>query len=447
MKEIGLPQQFVNWVMLTVNTVSYKFNVNGAYTECMPAKRGIKQGDPLSSMLFVIMMDYLNRLLHRMQANTEFKYHYRCRELQLTNMAFVDDVLLFSRADLNSVRLMLKVLQDFSQSTGLVVNPRKCRVFFGGVDSDTRLKIREMTTFQEGVLPFKYLGIPMTSKRLEIHRSAAISKKSPVAWKTVCKPRKHGGLHIIDMQVRSNVTMMKLLWNIHKKKDNLWVKWISCYYLKGHDIMQVEEKVQYLWIFKAILRHRDGAVGLQNWNSMEHFKTRIVYKHMRSIEEQVPWYRLFCGKNERPRALITLWKACHGKLATRSRLYHFGIVGFQTCCFCVQEETQDHLLFDCSETREIWKHVLLWIGFSHEPRIWTEELLWLNQICKGKSTRASMLKMAVVESVYGVWNYRNSISFGNMIDKNRIVRNIIDMLVYRGWTKEKLRPHLASLMM
>ncbi|XP_058732696.1 uncharacterized protein LOC131604262 [Vicia villosa] len=205
-------------------------------------------------------MEHLNRLLHKMQLYPDFKHHHRCKDLQLTNIAFADDVLMFFRGDTRSVGMMLKVLLEFSSSIGLVVNPKKCRVYFGGVDADTRLRIRDMTTFQEGELPFKYLGFPMTSRRLEIHHympligGATIKRKSPVAWHNVCKPRKFGGLNVLDLQTWNVITMMKLLWNISSKKDNLWVRWINSYYMKGQDIMQMVEKEQHSWIFKVILR-------------------------------------------------------------------------------------------------------------------------------------------------------------------------------------------------
>ncbi|XP_058776650.1 uncharacterized protein LOC131650970 [Vicia villosa] len=180
---------------------------------------------------------------------------------------------------------------------------------------------------------------------------------------------------------------------------------------------------------------------------MDYFKIAKVYKMIHEGDTQVHWYRLFSGNSARPRALITLWQACHEKLATRSRLHRFGMVGFNTCSFCMQEETQDHLLFDCLKTRNIWKQVLVWSGFNHDPRRWAEELPWVVSICKGKSPRSSLLKLAFAETVYGVWTFRNVVSFGNVVDENRIALNIIDMLVYRGWTKDKLRPYLALLML
>ncbi|XP_058725823.1 uncharacterized protein LOC131597127 [Vicia villosa] len=115
-------------------------------------------------------MEYFHRLLHKMQKNPDFKHHHKCKELQLTNITFVDDVLMFVRDDTQSVRMLLQVIQDFSCSTGMVVNPRKCKVYIGGADANTCLRINDLTTFQEATLPFKYMGIPMSSKRLDIHQ-------------------------------------------------------------------------------------------------------------------------------------------------------------------------------------------------------------------------------------------------------------------------------------
>lgn len=32
LKEFGLPWKFISWIMVTMTTVSYRFNLNGSYT-------------------------------------------------------------------------------------------------------------------------------------------------------------------------------------------------------------------------------------------------------------------------------------------------------------------------------------------------------------------------------------------------------------------------------
>ncbi|CAK8539849.1 unnamed protein product [Lathyrus sativus] len=114
-------------------------------------------------------MDYFHSLLHQLSRIPDFNFHAKCEKLQIIDISFADDVLFFTRGDGKSVQLRMDQLQMFSQSTGLVVNPTKCRVYFGGVDIETKNDILASTSFMEGDLPFCYLGVPLTSKRLSTH--------------------------------------------------------------------------------------------------------------------------------------------------------------------------------------------------------------------------------------------------------------------------------------
>lgn len=72
-----------------------------------------------------------------------------------------------------------------------------------------------------------------------------ISRKSPISWKKICGPKKYDGLNIIELGTWNNTTMLKLLWNLCRKFDNLWVKWVHSYHIKGDVLMDMEEKASY----------------------------------------------------------------------------------------------------------------------------------------------------------------------------------------------------------
>lgn len=103
----------------------------------------------MSPLVFIIVMEYFNRQLHKMQRDPNFNHHAKCEKLHITNLTFTDDVLMFAREDYRSLELMMKALNEFSMSIGLIVNPRKCRIYFGGVDENTKDDIKKMTTFME----------------------------------------------------------------------------------------------------------------------------------------------------------------------------------------------------------------------------------------------------------------------------------------------------------
>ncbi|XP_050918605.1 uncharacterized protein LOC127136042 [Lathyrus oleraceus] len=88
----------------------------------LKARRGIKQGDPISPLLFVIMMEYMNRSLTKMQKDHNFNHHAKCEKLSLTNLTFADDVLLFIIGDPKSMEMMLDAFKKLYESTSLIVN-------------------------------------------------------------------------------------------------------------------------------------------------------------------------------------------------------------------------------------------------------------------------------------------------------------------------------------
>ncbi|CAK8567986.1 unnamed protein product [Lathyrus sativus] len=113
-------------------------------------------------------MEYLNKSLHKMQKNSNFNHYAKCESLKITNLAFADDFLLFARGDYISVEMMQDTLNRFLASTELIVNSTKSRIYFGGVADSTKMGILNLTSYMEGALPFRYLGVPTTSKKLSV---------------------------------------------------------------------------------------------------------------------------------------------------------------------------------------------------------------------------------------------------------------------------------------
>ncbi|XP_058782964.1 uncharacterized protein LOC131657602 [Vicia villosa] len=340
LQEVGLPRQFVSWIMTTVTTISYRFKINGAYTDRMEARRDIRQEDPLSPLLFVITMEYLNRLLVQMQENPNFNHHSKCERLQITNLTFADDFLLFARGDQGSVELMQQTLHIFLDSTG----------------------------------------------------SNTTSWKSPVAWEKICKPKNKGDLSIVEMEMWNRIFLLKLLWNINAKMDSLWVRWIRSYYLKHDNVINRAIKPSDAGVFKAILQQRDLVQNVQTlWMTMLQDKKcngRKIYNMLQGGISNGVWYNLVLDNKARPIAVFALWMLCHRKLPTRMRLHRWGMINITTCVFCDQEETIDHMFFDCVVLKRIWKAVLNWMGIHHDPGNLTYELNWLLLHYRGKGWRA-----------------------------------------------------------
>lgn len=75
---------------------------------------------------------------------------------------------MFCKGDEEAVTLLLRAFATFSKSSGLQANTSKSTIYLARVNHATTSKLLKISCFSLGSLPFKYLGIPVFSKRLGI---------------------------------------------------------------------------------------------------------------------------------------------------------------------------------------------------------------------------------------------------------------------------------------
>ncbi|GAB2282642.1 hypothetical protein Dimus_039557 [Dionaea muscipula] len=165
---LGFSQKFQHWIMVCVSTVSYTFSINGGLVGFFKGERGIRQGDPLSPYIFVIVMEYFSRCMRCMGRERGFKFHPKCKELGIINLCFADDLMIFSKAHKGSLLLIKKWLVHFGQVSGLEANIGKSSLCFGGVRDGEKGALAATLGFSVSLCSFKYLGVPLSAKKLKV---------------------------------------------------------------------------------------------------------------------------------------------------------------------------------------------------------------------------------------------------------------------------------------
>ncbi|XP_019248755.1 PREDICTED: uncharacterized protein LOC109228026 [Nicotiana attenuata] len=142
--------------------------INRELTKLFNVAKRLRQGDPMSLFLFVIAMEYLSRLLRRLKQTKEYKYHPRCSKFNITHLGFADDLLMFARGETGSGQALHHCFSQFSVASSLQANLTMSAIYFEGVAKPEQMRILQSIGYSLGELPFKYLGIPLDTKKLTI---------------------------------------------------------------------------------------------------------------------------------------------------------------------------------------------------------------------------------------------------------------------------------------
>lgn len=168
LESLNLPPAYIRLLRACICTTSFMVGYNGTVNGYFKGKRGLRQGDPLSPYLFVLAMNYLSLMLDKEARTGSLSYHHRCQRTRLTHLSFADDLLIFIDGSLESVQRVLQILHEFERRSGLAVSMQKSTFFASGLSEQEKMTIQASTGMPCGSLPMRYLGVPLSTKKLSL---------------------------------------------------------------------------------------------------------------------------------------------------------------------------------------------------------------------------------------------------------------------------------------
>ncbi|CAA0827103.1 Uncharacterized mitochondrial protein AtMg01250, partial [Striga hermonthica] len=188
MLQMGFDPRFVKWIMACVSTVSFSFIINGGCSGLVNAQRGLRQGDPLSPYLFILVSEILSAMITDKVERGAFRGVSVARGAPvLSHLLFADDSLVFCKADKYQAQLLLSILSRYQNFSGQKVNTAKSSIFFS--KNTSAATQREVCAVFPGIQiqrSTRYLGMPLgigKSKKEVFGFVTEAVRKKVVSWK------------------------------------------------------------------------------------------------------------------------------------------------------------------------------------------------------------------------------------------------------------------------
>jgi len=146
------------------STASTKILVNGSPGTRIYHAHGLRQGDPLSPMLFVLVMETLNALISAAESYNLLKTIDP--KVKCWAFLYADDVVIFVQPEERQLVALRAILEVFAAASGLHSNVQKCQASPIQCDLNDTCTILQFFPCRLSPFPCKYLGIPLSIYKL-----------------------------------------------------------------------------------------------------------------------------------------------------------------------------------------------------------------------------------------------------------------------------------------
>ncbi|KAG9442213.1 hypothetical protein H6P81_018067 [Aristolochia fimbriata] len=384
MQQMGFRNRWRTWMRSCVSSAAYSISVNGGTFGYFRGSRGLRQGDPLSPLLFNIVGEGLTALVKIARRLDWIQPVISEDFIPLTQ--FADDTILFGVGTEEEILRWKALIGLFELASGQKVNWHNV--------PDRLEKIFRDFLWKGGQEGFKY---------------------HLVRWEEVCKPKSLGGLGIRRLRIMSKALLGKWCWKINQNTDTPWCAIVRAKlgidgdpWVQGWDsprrLSESPLRVAFPRLYR-LARMQEATVAdivgssppqMIDWAEVfireltevetaefGSFNTNIqTFYPCTNVEDELVWslspngsytvasaYTHFLGHpggssqaklawklEAPPKVKMFIWSVAHNKILTRENLVRRGIsLPSLLCPLCQdKQESVDHLLLQCTMAWHIW---------------------------------------------------------------------------------------------
>nr|GEU94818.1 RNA-directed DNA polymerase, eukaryota, reverse transcriptase zinc-binding domain protein [Tanacetum cinerariifolium] len=254
LKKFGFGNKWRLWIQNSLRSSRGSILINGSPTEEFQFFKGLKQGDPLSPFLFILIMESLHLSFQRVVDAGLFTGINLNSSLTLSHMLYADDAVFLGQWNDRNIDTLVNVLECFFRVSGLRINMSKSKIM--GVHVEGELVKNAASKLGCLILktPFIYLGTKVGGKMSRVQEWQEVVDKVKTRlskWK------------LRALSIGGRLTLLKSL------LGSIPIFYMSIYRVPSK-VLKILESIRNhffnaLWVkvVKAI-HGEDGKVGLHN---------------------------------------------------------------------------------------------------------------------------------------------------------------------------------------
>lgn len=164
LRALGFSDKWREWICGLLATSSTRIMVNGIPGKPILNCIGLRQGDPISPLLFILIMEPLHKMFE-LAASRGILTPLAGTGISQRLSMFADGVMIFLKPWDNDLHACAALLRLFGDTSGLRVNLTKSAAFPIRCSPDIMQRVVEILDCPLGAFPCKYLGLPLTLRK------------------------------------------------------------------------------------------------------------------------------------------------------------------------------------------------------------------------------------------------------------------------------------------
>ncbi|GKB96810.1 RNA-directed DNA polymerase, eukaryota, reverse transcriptase zinc-binding domain protein [Tanacetum coccineum] len=197
LKKIGFGDRWCGWIQSCLRSSRGSVIMNGSPTREFQFHRCLKQDDPLSPFLFILIMESLHISVQRVVDADMFRGISMGPSLQLSHLFYADGVVFMGHCSCrdSNIDIIVQVFKCFYRASGLRINMNKSKLMgisVANVNVDQAVEKIGCVTLKA---PLSYLGLKMktlsiggrltlkVSLRFDAHLSYVVVQSSHEVWR------------------------------------------------------------------------------------------------------------------------------------------------------------------------------------------------------------------------------------------------------------------------